>query len=119
MRTRPQKVASAIRREVSSIIQKELRDPRIGFTTVTRIEITPDLRCAKIYYSVFGNDKKKKSTQVALNNASGFVRGLIGDRLKLRFAPDIIFKMDKSAEYTERVNKILDKIHKEKEAQEK
>lgn len=114
MGVRPGRVANAIRREVSNIIQEELKDPRIGFTTVTKVEITPDLKYAKIYYTVLGDEKTRKSTEIALRNAKGFIKNLIGDRLKLKFMPELTFKMDKTFEYQERIDKILDKIHKEK-----
>jgi len=114
MRIRPGRVANAIRREISNIIQEDLKDPRIGFTTITKVEVTPDLRNAKVYYTVFGEGKKRKSTEIALKNATGFIKGLIGDRLRLKFTPEIIFKVDKSHEYREKIDKILERIHKEK-----
>ena len=113
MRVRPGRVANAIRKEVSSIIHEELKDPRVGFTTVTKVEITPDLRCAKIYYSVLGDEKVRKATGIALKNAKGFIRGLIGDRLKLRLTPELIFRMDKTLEYQDRIDEVLNKIRKE------
>lgn len=119
MGIRPERVANAMRREISTIIQKEMKDPRVGFTTITKVEITPDLRDAKVYYTVMGDEKTRKSTEVALNNAKGFIKGLIGDRLKLRCTPEIIFRMDKSFEYQEKIDKLLDKINREKENKEK
>lgn len=113
--TRPERVANAIRKEISIMIQEVLKDPRIGFTTITKVEITPDLRYAKVYYTVLGSEKEAKSTEVALKRAKGFIRGAIGDRLKLRFTPEIVFKLDKSAEYADKMNRLFDKINKEKE----
>ena len=118
MRLRPIRVANAIRREVSTILYEDLKDPRVGFTTITKVEITPDLRNAKVFYSVLGDEKKKKATKAALKNAKGFIKGLIGDRLKLRLTPDIIFIVDKSIEDHDRINKLLEKIHREKEGKE-
>jgi ribosome-binding factor A len=117
MGVRPERVANAIRKEVSSIIQEKLKDPRMGFTTITKVEITPDLRNAKIYYSVLGDEKTIKATEIAFRSAKGFIQGLVGDRLKLRFTPEITFKIDKSFEYREKIDKILDKIHQEKKGQ--
>ena len=114
MGVRPERVANAIRREISNMLQEDLKDPRIGFTTITKVEVTPDLRYAKVHYTVLGDERARKSTAVALKNAKGFIKGIIGDRLKLRFTPEIIFKIDKSFEYREKIDKILDKIHKEK-----
>lgn len=115
MRIRPGRVANAIRREISNIIQEDIKDPRIGFTTITKVEITPDLRSAKVYYSVLGSQKEKKATEIALKSAKGFIKGLIGDRIKLRFTPELTFIVDRATEYQEKIDKLLDKIHKEKE----
>ncbi|MBU4377214.1 MAG: 30S ribosome-binding factor RbfA [Candidatus Omnitrophica bacterium] len=117
-RKRPQRVANAIRREIGTMIQEELKDPRIAFTTITRVEITPDLRYAKVYYTVLGNEKETRSTEVAFNNAKGFIKNAIGDRLKLRLTPEIVFKIDKSQEYTNKIEKLFDRLHKEKETKE-
>jgi len=115
MRLRPDRVANAIRKEIGTILLEDMKDPRIGFTTITKVEVTPDLRNAKIYYSVLGDEKNKRSTSAALANAKGFIRGLIGDRLKLRFAPELLFVVDKSVEYHDRINRLLEKINREKE----
>ena len=82
------------------------------------MEVTPDLRYAKIYYSVLGDEKEKKSTQIALKNATGFMKGLIGDRLKLRFTPELAFVVDKTIEYHDKINKLLEKINREKDDKE-
>ncbi len=111
--SRPERVAAAIRKEISIMIQGEIKDPRVGFTTITNVEITPDLRYAKVYYTVLGSDKEKKATGVALKNAKGFIRSAVGDRLKLRFTPEIIFKQDTSAEYADKIDRLFDKIHRE------
>ena len=119
MRVRPERVANAIRKEISSIIQEDLKDPRVGFTTITKVEITSDLRNAKVYYSVLGDEKVKKSTGIALKRATGFIRGLIGDRLKLRLTPEIAFAVDRSIEYQDKINKLLEEIRREKDEKEK
>lgn len=119
MRVRPARVANAIRKQISSIIREDMKDPRIGFTTITKVEVTPDLKTAKVYYSVLGKEKEKKSTKAALKSAEGFIRGLIGDRLKLRFTPELVFIVDKSIEYHDRINKLLEEIHREEDGKEK
>lgn len=113
-RIRPERVANAIRKEISTMLAEELKDPRIGFTTITNVEITPDLRYAKVYYTVLGTPKEIKATEVALNNAKGFIKSAIGDRLKLRFTPEIIFKVDKSTEYADKMNQLFEKLRREK-----
>lgn len=107
---RYEKVAEAIRQETSSIIHDELNDPRLGFVTVTRVELTPDLRFAKIFFSVLGNDDDYARTRNALDSAAGFVRRLIAERINLRFAPAIAFREDRSSEYSVKIQQVLDGI---------
>jgi len=114
--SRHDKVAEAIRQEVSMILHDELKDPRLGFITVTRVELTEDLRYAKIFYSVLGSEQEHKKTQAALESGLGFVRGLLAQRVKLRFAPEIAFKEDRSGEYSIRIQEILDQIRQEDES---
>jgi ribosome-binding factor A len=108
--SRQDKVREALKQEISTIIHDELKDPRLGFVTVTRAEITADLRQAKIYFSVLGKDEDYKKTKEALNSAIGFIRRLIAQRIKLRFTPEIIFKEDRSSEYSVRIEEILQEI---------
>jgi ribosome-binding factor A len=115
MTRRTDRIAEAIRRLTSEILQSELKDPRIeGFITITKVEMTDDLRLARIYYSVLGDDKKKRLITNGLKSAKKFIRGRISDELKLRYAPDIILVIDKSFEYTERIDNILKKIQKDR-----
>jgi ribosome-binding factor A len=109
--SRVDKVAEEIRREASKIVQDELRDPRLGFTTVTRVELTPDLRFARIFFSVYGHEKQWEDTLDALESASGFIRRELGHRLQLRFVPEIVFKSDHSAEHSIRIEQELEAIH--------
>lgn len=116
MSRRTERIAELIRRLVSETIQNKLRDPRIkGFITITRVEVTPDLRLAKVYYSVLGDENKKKKVAYGLKSAKSFMRGFIADELKLRYAPDIMFSFDSTLEHKERVSKILDQLHREAE----
>lgn len=114
MSRRTDRVAEAIKRLTSEVIHKELKDPRIkGFITITKVTVTPDLRLAKIYYSVLEDGEKKLIAQ-GLNSAKNFIRRHIADELKLRYTPDILFNIDESVIYRERIDKILDKIHDER-----
>lgn len=108
--SRADMVAEELKREVSRIIHEELYDPRLGFTTVTRVELTPDLRFARIFFSVYGNEQQWKDTQEGLGHASGFVRRLLGERLNLRFVPEIVFKTDHSSEYGILIEQQLEEI---------
>ncbi|HLD82389.1 MAG TPA: 30S ribosome-binding factor RbfA [Candidatus Omnitrophota bacterium] len=107
---RYEKVQEAIRQEASLILQDELKDPRLGFVTITRVEMTPDLRYAKIFFSVLGKDEDYQKTKDALNSAVGFIRKLISERINLKFAPEISFKEDRSGEYSVRIQEVLDEI---------
>ncbi len=117
MGIRPERVANAIRREMSLIIREDMKDPRIGFITVTRVEITADLRYAKIYYSVLGDERSKRSTKIALDRARGYIKGLIGDRLKLRIAPDIRFLEDLSVAHGQKMHELFEKMARERTAE--
>jgi len=108
--SRQDKITEAIRKEVSIIIHDELKDPRLGFVTVMRVEMTPDLRYAKIFFSVLGKEEDYKRTKEALDSASGFIRSKIAQRINLRFAPEIVFKEDRSSEYSVRIQEVLEEI---------
>ena len=113
---RTDRIAEAIRRLIGEILHGQLNDPRLaGFITITKVEVTQDLRLARIYYSVLGDDKKKKLIAKGLKSAKNFIRRRIGDELKLRYAPDISLVIDKSLEYKEHIDNILKKIHEGKE----
>lgn len=114
MSRRAERVAEAIRREASLLIEHQLKDPRIGFITITRATITEDLRNAVIYYSVLGEEKTKKLAQKGLASALPFMKKQIARSLKLRYAPDIKFKIDDTLDYAERIEGMLRKIKEEK-----
>ena len=107
---RKDKVQDAIQKEVSNIIQNELKDPRLGFVTITSVEMTEDLRNAKIFFSVLGKEEDYKKTKEALDSAQGFIRKLVAQRVQLRFAPEIQFREDKASIYSVRIQEVLDEI---------
>ncbi|MFC1699131.1 30S ribosome-binding factor RbfA [Candidatus Omnitrophota bacterium] len=107
---RLERVAEQIKKEISVILQEELNDPRIGFVTLTKVELTPDLRQAKVYFSHLGSEKELKDTQVGLKRSAGFIRRLIGQRIRIRYTPEIIFKLDQNIEHGIQISEILDKI---------
>ena len=108
--SRHQRVEEAIRKEVSLIIHDELKDPRIGFITITRVELTRDLRFAKIFYSVLGKEEEHKKTRLALDSAMGFIRSLVAQRINLRIATELMLKEDHSTEYSVRIEEVLNQI---------
>ncbi|MBL7158233.1 MAG: 30S ribosome-binding factor RbfA [Candidatus Omnitrophica bacterium] len=114
MGMRPERMAEAIKRLVSEVMQRGLNDPRIKFVTITNVEVTPDLRLAKIFYSVMGDQKEKKAVAAGLKSAKSYVKRHVGDNIRVRHVPDIVFKADSSSEYRARIDNILNKISKEK-----
>ena len=109
-RQRPERVQEALRQEISRIVQTEIKDPRIGFLTITKVELTKDLRYAKVYFSVLGEIKNKALALKGLNSAKGFIKGMVADRIKLRFVPEIAFRIDDSFEHTRAIQDLLERI---------
>ncbi|MEC4675784.1 MAG: 30S ribosome-binding factor RbfA [Nitrospirota bacterium] len=106
---RSQRVGDLVREEVAEIIMYRLKDPRIGFITVTGAEMTPDLKLARVFVSVFKEDERELTLEI-LNSAKGFMRSILRKRLKMKFVPDIEFRLDKSIEYGDRIDRLLNKI---------
>lgn len=113
---RVEKVQEFIKQEVSKIILNDLKDPRIGFVTVTQVDVTGDLRSAKIYVSLMGSDDQKAATWAGLQKALGYVRSEIGKRIRLRMTPEITFQLDESLDYSSKIQELLIKIKNEEEA---
>lgn len=111
---RPDKVAHELRQEVSAIIAREVRDPRVGFATVTEAEVSPDLRHARVFVSVLGTPAEQRATLAALNRAAGFIRRALGARLKLRRSPELTFTFDESVEQGARLTQLIEDANKEK-----
>jgi len=105
------RVGEQIKKELSVIIQSELKDPRIGFITVTGVEVTNDLSQASVYLSVLGSDEQKEATLKALAKGTGFIRSELGKRIRLRHTPQLLFKFDSSIEYGSRIESLLDSIN--------
>ncbi|NVN97839.1 MAG: ribosome-binding factor A [Geobacteraceae bacterium] len=111
MYKRSEKVSEAIHEEVSKLLIKGVKDPRVGFVTITGVKMTDDLRLATIYFSSIGTEEEKKDTETGLNSAKGFIRREVGKVLKMRFVPDIIFRYDAAIEYGNHIENILKQIH--------
>jgi ribosome-binding factor A len=107
---RVEKLRELIREEVSDIIHRSLKDPRIGFASVTDVELSSDLRHAKIYVSVLGGEQERQRTMEALQNAVGFVRTELSRRIRIYRAPEIQFRLDRSIERGTRVMELLREI---------
>jgi ribosome-binding factor A len=108
--SRPDRVADQIRSEVASLLARDVHDPGIGFVTITRVQVTPDLQHARIHYTALGDDKARTNTAKALGRASTFLRRQIGSRLRLRRVPDIEFIYDESIAGQDRIEQLLNNI---------
>ena len=107
---RHDRIVETLREELSIIIHDEIKDPRLGFVTITKVELAPDKRFAKIFYSVLGNEEARNKTKEALDSSLGFIRKLVGERINLRFVPELAFSEDRSLEYSSRIEEILNEI---------
>lgn len=105
---RPERVAERIRVEIADILRKDLKDPRIGLVTCTRVQVTGDLRMAKIYVSILAGSAEQKGAIKALGHASGYVRRLLGQRLGLRASPEVRFVFDPAVEYGIRLEELIE-----------
>jgi ribosome-binding factor A len=108
---RPDRVAEAIREEVATFLSQDVKDPRIsGLVTVTAVEVTRDLRAAKVFVSVYGSDTDRQATFEGLESLAGHLRSRIGRALRLRLAPEITFRPDESVSRAARIETLLSQI---------
>ncbi len=110
---RANRLAGELKKEISQLIKDEIKDPRIGFVTVTGVEVSGDMRHAKVYLSVLGDEKAKGDSILGLTKASGFMRSELSKRIKLRYMPELHFKIDESLDYSQKINSILSKVKEE------
>lgn len=117
MSQRTDRVGDLLRAELASIIQHEVRDPRVGLTTVSGITVSRDLSHADVRISVLEQDEdKRQATLEALVHARGYLRSLLARRVRLRLVPELHFKLDRGAEHSQRISEILDELDVEPEA---
>ena len=113
---RPQRLALQIQQEVSLLISRDMKDRRIGFITVTGVQLSPDLRHARIYISEMGRSvNEKRDTLRVLNHATGWIRRELGQKIRVKFLPEIVFLADLSQDYGEKIDRLIDEIHEEKD----
>ena len=110
---RANRVAEQIKKEMTDILQREVKDPRVGFVTVTAVEVTGDLQESTVFITVYGDEQQEKSSLRALESAKGFIRSEIGKRIQLRKVPEIEFKFDRSIEQGNKIEKLLRDLNKE------
>ena len=96
-----------IKEEISQIFLRELKDPRIGFVTITKVAVSDDLRVARVYYSVFGGEEQKEESHLGLESAKGYIKRELGRRVRLKYIPEVTFFFDDSLEYGEHIEELL------------
>jgi ribosome-binding factor A len=113
--TRPERVGEGIRQEIGQILMRDVHDPGIGFVTLTRVKVSPDLQLARIYYTQLGDEAARQATRKALDRALPFLRRQLGRRLSLRRVPELVFQFDDSVENQDRIERILIELEEERQ----
>jgi len=108
--SRASRVSDLVKREVADLLMKRVKDPRVKAITITGVDVSKDLRYARVYFSLIGDEKALRLAQTGLDSAKGFIKREIGLRLELKHVPDIVFKHDPSLEQGSRMEKLLQKI---------
>lgn len=111
---RPARVGEELRQTLAELLAREVHDPGLGFVTLTQVKVSPDLQVARVSYTVFGDDKARQATEKALGRATPFLRRAIGQRLRLRRVPELIFHYDESIENQARIERILIDLQQER-----
>ncbi len=109
--SRPKRVGEELRVELGNLLARAVHDPGIGFVTLTRVQVTPDLQHARVYYTALGDESSRRNTERALHRAAPFLRRQIGRRLRLRRVPELIFVFDESIAGQDRIERLLKEIH--------
>jgi ribosome-binding factor A len=107
---RMRRVDQAVRAVLSDAISKDLKDPRIGFVTVTQVKTSPDLRHARVYVSVLGNEPARAATLDGLRSAHGFLQSVLASELSLKHTPTLAFEYDESVERADRISRLIDEV---------
>ena len=108
--SRPDRVADQIRSELALLLTREVHDPGIGFVTITRVQMTPDLQQARVFYTVLGDDQARQNTGRAIERAGPFLRRQIGSRLRLKRVPELTFLYDESIAGQDRIERLLNEV---------
>ncbi|MFQ5450258.1 MAG: 30S ribosome-binding factor RbfA [Nitrospinaceae bacterium] len=108
---RSERLQELLLQEISKLIQHGLKDPRIGFATITQVELSDNLKHAKIFVSVMGSEEEKENSLAGLISAKGFIRNSLGKNLYLKYIPELEFKRDDTADRVDKITRILKKLH--------
>lgn len=107
---RQRRVSELIHRELSLLLMREARDPRLALVTITGVDVTPDLLLARVHFSVLGDENEEKEALASLEHAAGFLRTELAARVRLRFVPELVFALDRSAAYARRIDELLEQV---------
>lgn len=118
MSVRTEKVASLVKEEISTIFQRNFAMEEYGFMTVTEVRMSPDLKNARVYVSIFGDESQKKKTLERLEGQKSFIRANLGHSLRLKFTPTILFQLDDSLDKAMKIEAIINRIHDEEKGKE-
>ncbi|HEV8582014.1 MAG TPA: 30S ribosome-binding factor RbfA [Thermoanaerobaculia bacterium] len=111
MSRRTDRVADLLRAELSSLLLREVHDPRVKLASVTEVDVSPDLRRAVVKISVLGDDQQRLETIEGLRHARGFLRTELAHRLRLRATPELVFELDRGAEHSQQISDLLESLH--------
>jgi ribosome-binding factor A len=116
---RPDRVGEEIRHAIAELLAREVHDPGIGFVTLTKVTVSPDLQLARVFYTMLGDEAAQKATEKALGRATPFLRRQIGARIRLRRVPELRFEFDKSVQHQDKIERILLDLQAERDARAK
>lgn len=114
MSLRSNRVAEQMKKEITEIIARKIKDPRVGFITVTEVAVTGDLQQATVYITSLGNERERAESLQALEKAAGFIRSEVGSRIRLRRTPELAFEFDTAIEYGNKIDALLRGLHEDK-----
>lgn len=110
---RAERVGEQMKKELMDIINNKVKDPRVGFITITDVVLTNDLSQAKVFLTVLGNDKEVENTFKALDKTKGFIKSELGSRMRLRIMPELMYEYDQSIEYGNKIERMIQDLHKQ------
>ena len=113
---RQRRVSELIHRELSILLMREVRDPRLAGITLTEVRVTPDLQIARVYYTILGDAEEARAAGAALESAGGYLRTQLGARVRLRLVPELVFQLDQSSEYGRHIDDLLAQISEDNES---
>jgi len=111
---RPQRVGDLIREVICEMLLRDLNDPRLESVTITEVEVTADLKLATIFFSAMGSRSREEASLHGLQGATGYIRKKLGKELRLRYVPDLLFKVDQSFEYGSKIDRLIRTLQEEK-----